>query len=80
MSEKKRKKLAEKCEKIRDDIIDHDLTDEIRLKKRMRKVLNKSEVEELAMQFLLRETLQCMIDDLQPQEKEMTEQDMNMYG
>jgi hypothetical protein len=79
MNDKKRRELALKCERIRDEIIDNNIDDDTLLKKKIKKELNKKEIEELAMQFILQEALQSLIDKMSGEE-EMSEQDKLMYG
>ena len=79
MNDKKRQILADKCTRIRDMIIDSQLTTGEQLKKIVKKELNKKELEELATQFLLKESLDIMLEKLQDK-KEMTLQDLDMYA
>ena len=79
MNEKEIKKLAEKCQEIRNKIIDNEFKEPIKLKKYVKKQLNKTEIEELAVQFILKEALEVMLREMN-EAKSMSEKDLNMYA
>ena len=79
LSNKKRKELEKKCETLRDMVLDHDLHEESLLKKEIRKRLDKKEIEELAMQFILREATAVILDELK-QNQDINEEDLISYG
>jgi hypothetical protein len=57
LNESQMDELVKKCTKIRDKIIKEQIVDEKKILKLIKKKMNINELEELAMQFIIRETL-----------------------
>jgi hypothetical protein len=57
LNESQMDELVKKCTKIRDKVIKEQIVDEKKILKLIKKKMNINELEELAMQFIIREIL-----------------------
>jgi len=76
MEEEKLIELSRKCTDIRDKILDNEFTEEVDIKKEVRKLLNKKEMEELAVQFIIKEALTLALEEREERKKK----ESCMYG
>ena len=71
-------KLSYKCTELRDRILDKEFDNEDDISKEIKSLFSKKEIEYMAIQFLLRETLLALMD--KEKENKKIEEIINMYG
>ena len=80
MKDKQIKKLSKKCTKIRDMLLDEKLKTDEDVKKKIKKLMSKEEIEQLAVQFLLKEALGYLLEEQQGDSQKENETTEMMFG
>ena len=76
MDEEEANKLSEKCTKLRDELLDEKFINDKELLKRIKKEFSKKELEEMAVQFIMKEALQILLEEKQDK---ITDENRQMY-
>ena len=76
MDEKEANELSKKCAELRDELLDEKFKDDKQLKKEIKKTFNKKEIEEIAVQFIMKEALQVLIEE---NKEKISDENKRMY-
>lgn len=80
MREKEIERLIKKTTKIRDDLLKEKLRNYDDILKKLKKLMSKKEIEQLAVQFIVKETLSYLLENQKDEEQNPNETTEIMFG